>query len=154
MEHAGGLGTVNCDNNDPKHGRTLLHLDRFRDLSHLLVVYGIHGPSQVKAHGGSPDPGSNSGTGGCSGTDWRGEGPWSHEMGTSMGPVSGRYACYQSQGTCDLVAKLKLADLNGPTCSVIVWTNNAANLFVIAEQQSPVHAGIYSFYRYWHHQFG
>ena len=53
-----------------------------------------------------------------------------------MGPVSGRYACYQADGQCDLVAKMQLTDVNGPTCSVIVWTDTAANMFVKAEQQS------------------
>jgi hypothetical protein len=71
-----------------------------------------------------------------------------------MGPVSGRYACYQADGQCDLVAKMKLTGVNGPTCSVIVWTDVAARMFVKAEQQTSVHAGIASFYDFWHHQFG
>jgi hypothetical protein len=37
---------------------------------------------------------------------------------------------------------------------VIVWTDVAARMFVKAEQQTSVHAGIASFYDFWHHQFG
>jgi hypothetical protein len=154
-EHAGGLATVNCDYDDPKNGRTLVHLDRFVDFAHLQVIYKLHGPGAVAAHGGNPDPQLKAATGGCGRTRWRGEGPWSHEGGGgAMGPVSGRYSCYQATGQCDLVAKMKLTDVNGTTCSVIVWTDNAANMFVKAEQQSSVHAGIASFYDFWHHQFG
>ncbi len=154
-EHAGGVATINCDFNDPKHGRTLVHLDRFIDLAHLVPIYKLHGPGSVAAHGGTPDPQLKAATGGCNRTRWRGEGPWSHEAGGGvMGPVSGRYACYQADGQCDLVAKMQLTDVNGPTCSVIVWTDTAANMFVKAEQQSSVHAGIASFYDFWHHQFG
>jgi hypothetical protein len=154
-EHAGGVATINCDFNDPKHGRTLVHLDRFIDNAHLDPIYRLHGPGEVAAHGGKPDPKLKAATGGCNRTQWRGEGPWSHETGGGvMGPVSGRYACYQAAGQCDLVAKMKLTDVNGSTCSVIVWTDTAADMFVKAEQQSGVHAGIASFYDFWHHQFG
>ena len=154
-EHAGGVATINCDYHDPKHGRTLVHLDRFVDFAHLQVIYKLHGPGSVAAHGGTPDPQLKKATGGCNRTLWRGEGPWSHEAGGGvMGPVSGRYSCYQADGQCDLVAKMKLTDVNGSTCSVIVWTDLAANMFVKAEQQTSVHAGIASFYDFWHHQFG
>jgi hypothetical protein len=154
-EHAGGLATINCDYVDPKHGRTLVHLDRFIDFQHLQLIYKIHGPGAVAAHGGTPDPKLKAATGGCNRTLWRGEGPWSHEGGGGVtGPVSGRYSCYQASGQCDLVAKMKLTDVNGTTCSVIVWTDVAANMFVKAEQQTSVHAGIASFYDFWHHQFG
>ena len=154
-EHAGGVATINCDYDDPKHGRTLVHLDRFVDFAHLQVIYKLHGPGSVAAHGGAPDPQLKKATGGCNRTLWRGEGPWSHEAGGGvMGPVSGRYSCYQADGQCDLVAKMKLTDVNGSTCSVIVWTDLAANMFVKAEQQTSVHAGIASFYDFWHHQFG
>jgi len=154
-EHAGGVATINCDYHDPKHGRTLVHLDRFVDPAHLQVIYKLHGPGSVAAHGGTPDPQLKKATGGCNRTLWRGEGPWSHEAGGGvMGPVSGRYSCYQSDGQCDLVAKMKLTDVNGSTCSVIVWTDLAATMFVKAEQQTSVHAGIASFYDFWHHQFG
>ena len=154
-EHAGGVATINCDYRDPKHGRTLVHLDRFVDFAHLQVIYKLHGPGSVAAHGGAPDPQLKNATGGCNRTLWRGEGPWSHEAGGGvMGPVSGRYSCYQADGQCDLVAKMKLTDVNGSTCSVIVWTDLAANMFVKAEQQTSVHAGIASFYDFWHHQFG
>jgi hypothetical protein len=153
-EHAGGVATINCDYDDPKHGRTLLHLDRFVDLPHLQLIYRVHGPGAVAARGGAPDPKLKAATGGCNRAEWRGEGPWSHEMGATMGPVSGRYACYQAKGQCDLVAKMKLADINGQTCWVIVWTDLAAKAFVKAEQQTAVHAGVYSFYDFWHHQFG
>jgi hypothetical protein len=154
-EHAGGVATINCDFNDPKHGRTLVHLDRFIDTAHLAPIYKLHGPGEVLAHGGAPDPQLKKATGGCGRTRWRGEGPWSHETGGGvMGPVSGRYSCYQAAGQCDLVAKMKLTDVTGPTCSVIVWTDVAANMFVKAEQQTSIHAGIASFYDFWHHQFG
>jgi hypothetical protein len=154
-EHAGGVATINCDFDDPKHGRTLVHLDRFIDRAHLDPIYKLHGPGEVLAHGGAPDPQLKKATGGCGCTRWRGEGPWSHETGGGvMGPVSGRYACYQADGQCDLVAKMKLTGVNGPTCSVIVWTDVAARMFVKAEQQTSVHAGIASFYDFWHHQFG
>jgi len=154
-EHAGGVATINCDYHDPKHGRTLVHLDRFVDFAHLQVIYKLHGPGSVAAHGGAPDPQLKKATGGCNRTLWRGEGPWSHEAGGGvMGPVSGRYSCYQADGQCDLVAKMNLTDVNGSTCSVIVWTDLAANMFVKAEQQTSVHAGIASFYDFWHHQFG
>ena len=154
-EHAGGVATINCDYNDPKHGRTLVHLDRFIDAAHLDPIYKLHGPGEVLAHGGAPDPQLKKATGGCGRTRWRGEGPWSHETGGGvMGPVSGRYACYQAAGQCDLVAKMKLTDLTGSTCSVIVWTDVAAHMFVKAEQQTSIHAGIASFYDFWHHQFG
>jgi hypothetical protein len=154
-EHAGGVATINCDYNDPKHGRTLIHLDRFIDAAHLDPIYKLHGPGEVLASGGAPDPKLKKATGGCGRTRWRGEGPWSHETGGGvLGPVSGRYSCYQAAGQCDLVKKMKLTDVNGPTCSVIVWTDLAANMFVKAEQQSSVHAGIASFYNFWHHQFG
>jgi hypothetical protein len=110
----------------------------------------------VLARGGAPDPKLKAQTGGCNRTLWRGEGPWGHEAagGGFTGPVSGRYSCYQADGQCDLVAKMKLTDVTGPTCSVIVWTDLAARMFVKAEQQSSVHAGIASFYDFWHHQFG
>jgi hypothetical protein len=109
----------------------------------------------VAAHGGAPDPQLKKATGGCNRTLWRGEGPWSHEAGGGvMGPVSGRYSCYQADGQCDLVKKMNLTDVNGSTCSVIVWTDLAATMFVKAEQQTSVHAGIASFYDFWHHQFG
>src|SRR6478735_1680411 len=125
--------SINCDYHDPKHGRTLVHLDRFVDFAHLQVIYKLHGPGSVAAHGGAPDPQLKKATGGCNRTLWRGEGPWSHEAGGGvMGPVSGRYSCYQADGQCDLVA----------------------NMFVKAEQQTSVHAGIASFYDFWHHQFG
>jgi TIR domain-containing protein len=154
-EHAGGVATINCDYNDPKHGRTLIHLDRFIDANHLQPIYKLHGPGEVLARGGSPDPQLKAATGGCNRTRWRGEGPWSHETGGGvMGPVSGRYACYQAPGQCDLVKKMQLTDLNGSTCFVIVWTDDLANMFVKAEQQRGVHAGIASFYDFWHHQFG
>jgi hypothetical protein len=154
-EHAGGVATINCDYDDPKHGRTLVHLDRFIDAAHLDPIYRLHGPGEVLARGGAPDPKLKKATGGCGRTRWRGEGPWSHETGGAvMGPVSGRYSCYQAAGQCDLVKKMKLTDVNGSTCSVIVWTDVAANMFVKAEQQSSVHAGIASFYDFWHHQFG
>ena len=55
-EHAGGVATINCDYHDPKHGRTLVHLDRFVDFAHLQVIYKLHGPGSVAAHGGTPDP--------------------------------------------------------------------------------------------------
>ena len=154
-EHAGGVATINCDYDDPKHGRTLVHLDRFVDFAHLQVIYKLHGPGSVAAHGGAPDPQLKKATGGCNRTLWRGEGPWSHEAGGGvMGPVSGRYSCYQADGQCDLVKKMNLTDVNGSTCSVIVWTDLAATMFVKAEQQTSVHAGIASFYDFWHHQFG
>jgi hypothetical protein len=154
-EHAGGVATINCDYNDPKHGRTLVHLDRFIDNAHLQPIYKLHGPGEVAARGGNPDPQLKAATGGCDRTHWRGEGPWSHETsGGVMGPVSGRFACYQAPGQCDLVAKMKLTNVHGTTCSVIVWTDVSANMFVKAEQQSGVHAGIASFYDFWHHQFG
>jgi hypothetical protein len=154
-EHAGGVATINCDYHDPKHGRTLVHLDRFVDFAHLQVIYKLHGPGSVAAHGGTPDPQLKKATGGCNRTLWRGEGPWSHEAGGGvMGPVSGRYSCYQADGQCDLVKKMNLTDVNGSTCSVIVWTDLAATMFVKAEQQTSVHAGIASFYDFWHHQFG
>jgi hypothetical protein len=155
-EHAGGVATINCDFNDPKHGRTLVHLDRFIDDAHLDPIYKLHGPGEVLARGGNPDPKLKKATGGCGRTQWRGEGPWSHESsgGAVMGPVSGRYACYQSAGQCDLVKKMQLTDVSGTTCSVIVWTDLAAHMFVKAEQPSSVHAGIASFYAFWHHQFG
>ena len=87
-------------------------------------IYKLHGPGSVAAHGGTPDPQLKNATGGCNRTLWRGEGPWSHETGGGvMGPVSGRYSCYQADGQCDLVAKMKLTDVNGSTCSVIVWTD-------------------------------
>ena len=93
--------------NDPKHGRTLVHLDRFVDFAHLQVIYKLHGPGSVAAHGGAPDPQLKKATGGCNRTLWRGEGPWSHEAGGGvMGPVSGRYSCYQADGQCDLVKKM------------------------------------------------
>ena len=57
-------------------------------------------------------------------------------------------------GQCDLVKKMALTDVTGTTCSVIVWTDVAAHMFVKAEQPSSVHAGIASFYDFWHHQFG
>jgi hypothetical protein len=142
-EHAGGVATINCDFNDPKHGRTLVHLDRFIDNAHLDPIYRLHGPGEVAAHGGKPDPKLKAASGGCNRTQWRGEGPWSHETGGGvMGPVSGRYACYQAAGQCDLVAKMKLTDVNGSTCSVIVWTDTAADMFVKTEQQAGVQAGI------------
>ena len=123
--------------------------------AHLQVIYKLHGPGSVAAHGGTPDPQLKKATGGCNRTLWRGEGPWSHEAGGGvMGPVSGRYSCYQADGQCDLVKKMKLTDVNGSTCSVIVWTDLAATMFVKAEQQTSVHAGIASFYDFWHHQFG
>jgi uncharacterized membrane protein YgcG len=154
-EHAGGVATINCDYNDPKHGRTLVHLDRFVDLAHLQVIYKLHGPGSVAAHGGTPDPQLKAATGGCNRTLWRGEGPWGHEAaGAITGPVSGRYSCYQADGQCDLVKKMKLTDVDGSTCSVIVWTDIAGRMFVKAEQQTSVHAGIASFYDFWHHQFG
>jgi hypothetical protein len=154
-EHAGGVATINCDFNDPKHGRTLVHLDRFIDDAHLDPIYRLHGPGEVLARGGNPDPKLKKATGGCGRTQWRGEGPWSHETGGGvMGPVSGRYACYQAPGQCDLVKKMALTDVNGTTCSVIVWTDLAAHMFVKAEQPTGVHAGIASFYDFWHHQFG
>src|SRR3954454_716999 len=154
-EHAGGVATINCDFNDPKHGRTLVHLDRFIDDAHLDPIYKLHGPGEVLARGGNPDPKLKKATGGCGRTQWRGEGPWSHETsGGVMGPVSGRYACYQAQGQCDLVKKMALTDVSGTTCSVIVWTDLAAHMFVKAEQPTGVHAGIASFYDFWHHQFG
>jgi len=154
-EHAGGVATINCDFNDPKHGRTLVHLDRFIDDAHLDPIYRLHGPGEVLARGGNPDPKLKKATGGCGRTQWRGEGPWSHETsGGVMGPVSGRYACYQASGQCDLVKKMALTDVTGTTCSVIVWTDVAAHMFVKAEQPSSVHAGIASFYDFWHHQFG
>ena len=43
-EHAGGVATINCDYDDPKHGRTLVHLDRFVDFAHLQVIYKLQGP--------------------------------------------------------------------------------------------------------------
>ena len=45
-EHAGGVATINCDFNDPKHGRTLVHLDRFIDDAHLNPIYRLHGPGR------------------------------------------------------------------------------------------------------------
>ena len=115
-EHAGGVATINCDYDDPKHGRTLVHLDRFVDFAHLQVIYKLHGPGSVAAHGGAPDPQLKKATGGCNRTLWRGEGPWSHEAGGGvMGPVSGRYSCYQADGQCDLVKKMNLTDVNGST---------------------------------------
>ena len=91
------MATINCDYDDPKHGRTLVHLDRFVDFPHLQLIYKLHGPGSVAAHGGTPDPQLKAATGGCNRTLWRGEGPWSHEAaGGVTGPVSGRYSCYQA----------------------------------------------------------
>jgi tRNA A-37 threonylcarbamoyl transferase component Bud32 len=153
-EHAGGIATLNCNYMDPAHGQTLIHVDRFIDNAHLQQIYAVHGPGEVKAHGGSPNP--PKAVGRCGASDWLGEGPWRHEMGSATSPVSGRVACYQADGQCDLVKKMNLTDVDGPTCSVIVFTNDAAHLFIKAEAQSAVHNnyGIFGWYKYWHHQFG
>jgi hypothetical protein len=49
---------------------------------------------------------------------------------------------------------MKLTDVNGSTCFVVVWTDVAANMFVKSEQQAGNHSGIASFFDFWHHQFG
>ena len=44
-------------------------------------------------------------------------------------------------GQCDLVKKMALTDVNGTTCSVIVWTDVAAHMFVKAEQPTACTRG-------------
>jgi hypothetical protein len=153
-EHAGGVATINCDYPDPNHGRTLIHLDRFVDRSHLEGIYAVHGLGEVKAHGGNPDPKRKKDTGKCSGVSWLGEAAWRHEASSATAPIAGHTSCYQADGQCDLVAKMKLTDLDGPTCSIVVWTNNERNLFVKAEQQTDNHSKLFGFVRFWQHRFG
>jgi hypothetical protein len=153
-EHAGGVATINCDYTDPNHGRVLVHLDRFSDQAHLKAIYAMHGPGEVVAHGGKPRPGRDATTGKCNNVGWLGEGSWRHETSSSSAPIAGRYACFQSEGRCDLVAKLKLTGIDGPVCSVVVWTNASATMFVKAEAQTENHGELYGFFHYWQHKFG
>ena len=140
-EHAGGVATINCDYNDPKHGRTLMHLDRFIDAQHLRSDLQAAGPGEVAAAAALPIPNSRQPRR-CGRTHWRGEGPWSHETrGGVMGPVSGRYACYQAAGAVrprqeDAADRCERLDVLRDRVD-----GHPANMFVKAEQQSGVHAG-------------
>jgi hypothetical protein len=150
-EHAGGLATANCNIQDPKHGQVLLHVDHFRGPRYLALTYQTHGVSGVKAAGGHPDATLTKDTGACSGVDWLGEGAWTHETGAA---ADGRRACYQMKGDCPLWAKLNLKPAGGPTCSLITWTFDLSNLYAVAEQQTPSHGDLSSWWRFWVHRFG
>jgi tRNA A-37 threonylcarbamoyl transferase component Bud32 len=152
-EHIGGVASINCDYHDSKHGRILLHVDRFSDLADLQSLYKTAGAGAVAANGGHPDDALVKKTGRCGDTGWLGEGRWNHEGNSSMAPLTGRYACYEAPGTCDLAAKMKLTDVEGQHCFVVVWTNDDARIFAKAEQQGLGHDGIAGFYKFWHHQF-
>jgi hypothetical protein len=45
---------------------------------------------------------------------------------------------------------MQLQDATSSSCSVIVWTIANGRIFAKAEQATDVHAGLFSFYDFWH----
>jgi serine/threonine protein kinase len=133
--HPGNLATANCPYTDAKHGvLSRLHVDLFADPRSALQIYIHHAVPGLQASGLTVDFKSPAGR--CNGTELRGEGTWSHDMGMANAPVAGRVACYIDPKTGE------------PT---IIWTYPAERLFVLAS--GPSHGQLYAWWRFWAHEF-
>jgi serine/threonine-protein kinase len=146
-DHPGGLHTVECDYTDTAGRRILLHLDDFKSRKFLYATYKDHGVGDEEKAGGQPDPSLRSSTGACSGTEWLGEGTWSH--GGGMHEVAGRRACFLVNGNSKVCKPT-----GAPACSVIVWTLDISNLFQRAVLPSTQHRNLLTWWKFHAHLFG
>jgi hypothetical protein len=133
--HPGNLATANCPYIDSKHGRlSKLHIDYFVGAASAQQIYIHHALPGLKASGLTTDFKTPAGK--CNGTELRGEGTWSHDMGAANAPTAGRVACY-----VDPTSGL-------PT---IIWTYPAEHMFALVS--GPSHGQLYAWWRFWAHEF-
>jgi hypothetical protein len=145
-EHPGAINTANCVITTSTGQKLYVHADNFRSHKYLYSTYRLHGVDDEKAEGGHPDANLKKSTGACTGTDWLGEGTWSHAAGEE---AAGRRSCYLVPKTSKVCKAT-----GGAECSVIVWTLDISNLFVRAVLPSTQHRNLLTWWRFHAHLFG